>query len=221
MKKWLIVLIVLFTPFIVHAKTTTEEDIMNFISGIQNTQVDDNIIIEKTTITQTEIIIEIKENNIITTKSIPYNWNNHILTFQGGTITKGEEAKNNQNAFYLYAILENKTTCPYEEEHYYNDSLIKRLVENTSTKEIKDYNTGNTFSVLLKETTTNTYQIEYQYNLAGDDASIISIEDLDQEEILKNPNTGNIHFYITILLIIMLGITAYTFWGKEPIVEGE
>ena len=31
MKKWLIVLIVLFTPFIVHAKTTTEEDIMNFI----------------------------------------------------------------------------------------------------------------------------------------------------------------------------------------------
>ena len=220
MKKWILLLIIVLSPLMVVAKTTTEEDVMTFIKDIQNIQVDDNVVIEKTTVTEREIILEVKENNKIEEKHISYNWNNYILTFLGGTISKGQEPNDNQYAFYLYAILENKTTCPYEENHYYNQSLIKKIVENHSEKEIKDYNTGNTFSLLLTEKEPNLYQIAYQYNLAGDDASLITTEDFNQEEILKNPNTGNIHFYVTILLIIMLGITAYTYWGKDPIEKG-
>jgi hypothetical protein len=220
MKKWFILLVLLISPFMVYAKTTTKEDIMNFIDNIQNVQVDDNIRINNTSITDKEISIELLDNNRIITKTVPYSWNDNILTIVGGTITKGEEPINNQYAFYLYAILENKTTSPYEEEHYYNPSLLKKLVETNTKEVIEDHNTGDTFSIYLKEQTPNIYQINYQFNLVGDDASIVSIEE-GQDELFKNPETGNIHFYVTVLLIIMLGIAAYTFWQPEPIKKGE
>lgn len=220
MKKWFIVLVVLLSPLMTFAKTNTKEDIMNFIENIQDTQVDEDIIIEKTTITNEEIILELLEKNRVETKNVSYKWEDNILVLTGGTIQLNEEPQNNQYAFYLYSIIENKTTAPYEENHYYNASLLQKLVASNSKKIIEDHNTGNTFSILLKEITPNVYQIEYHYNLAGDDASLVMMEDFNQEEILKNPNTGSIHFYITILLLIMLGITAYTYWGKNPIEKG-
>ena len=160
----LLCLVVLFSPRMIFAKTTTEEDIMNFFSNIQNVQVDDDIIIKNNTITP-----------------IKY-------------------------AFYLYSILENNTSAPYEEKHYYNASLIKKLVDSNQLKTIEDHNTGDTFSIILKEQENQIYQIEYQYNLAGDDAPLINLEEETQGMLLENPNTGNFHFYVTILLIIMFSI---------------
>ena len=91
------------------------------------------------------------------------------------------------------------------------------MLEENTKKIIEDHNTGDTFSIILKETDNNIYQIEYQYNLAGDDAPLVSQQEINTDAVLTNPNTGNIHFYITVLLVIMLGITAYTYWGKDSI----
>ena len=57
MKKWILLLIIVLSPLMVVAKTTTEEDVMTFIKDIQNIQVDDNVTIEKTTVTEREISI--------------------------------------------------------------------------------------------------------------------------------------------------------------------
>ena len=217
MKKLLFILIVLFVPLIVSAKATTKEGVMETISTIQNTQVDDEVVIKNTTVNTNEITLELLEANKVVTKSIPYTWSDNKLILSGGTIKRGEAPENNQYAFYIYSILESKTTAPYEETHYYNSTLIRKMLEENTKKIIEDHNTGDTFSIILKETDNNIYQIEYQYNLAGDDAPLVSQQEINTEAVLTNPNTGNIHFYITVLLVIMLGITAYTYWGKDSI----
>ena len=129
MKKLLFILIVLFVPIIVSAKATTKEGVMETISTIQNTQVDDEVVIKNTTVNANEITLELLEANKVVTKSIPYTWSDNKLILSGGTIKRGEDPENNQYAFYIYSILESKTTAPYEETHYYNSTLIRKLLE--------------------------------------------------------------------------------------------
>ena len=214
MKKilFLIVVLLLF-PMTVFAKTPNQEETLNVIRGISNVTVMDGLTIESTKVDDSNVIFTIDGNEIY----IPYKFSGNKFSFTGGTITLDSnnrvigEPYDNEYAFFLYSILENKSNIPYDVNNYYNNNTIKEIVNNGLTTEYKE-NT-NTFGFSLEEVKPNTYKIIYNYFMDGDYPVVSMIVDED----IVNPATGNYNILITIMLVsvLCLGIYAYINRGKE------
>ncbi|MBQ9019372.1 MAG: hypothetical protein IJ097_03605 [Bacilli bacterium] len=211
MKKVLLILVLLLFPMIVNAKTPNLEETLKVIKNIENVLVDENIKIESTSVDDNNIIFNINGEK----KMIPYEFKNNKFSFTGGSFIINNdkkivgEIKDNEYAFYLYSILENKSTIPYDINNYYNnDNIIKLVNENYKDNYIED---TNTFGITLKNS-ANKVTIVYDYYLDGD-YPVLEIENLTDD--LKNPATGNISLLITIMLISVVLIGAYTCLGSR------
>ena len=216
MKKWILLIIcILLLPLSVFARTTTKEDLISLINSFENIQVDDNVMILSTEVQEEVIEVTLLENDLPEIRYIPYEFHDNTLTFTGGEINKESgEVTNNQYAFYLYMILESKSTAPYDESNYYNTlSLQNKIKEVTEDRKVYQ-NVGKTFGVVLERKDNNNYQIQYEYYLDGDDIISIMNPSMDNGE-LKNPDTGNFTSFVTITLFVVIGLAAYTVWGSD------
>lgn len=205
MKK-LFILILFLLPITVFAKTPNKEETFKVIKDITNVSVSEDIKIESTKVDDNNIIFIINDKEV----KIPYTFNNNKLSFTGGELilenNTVKEINNNNYAFYLYSILENKSTIPVDIDNYYNDETIKEKVNNNFNTEYKE-NT-NTFGITLEKINDNKYNIIYNYYLDGD-YPIVEIEELDDD--FTNPSTGNYNLLITVMLISVLCIGIYTY----------
>ena len=211
-------LLLVIIPIGVLAKTPNQEELIKVINSIQNVQVDDDIIINSTTIGKNKIQIEKTKNGNIILEEIPYTMEEKELEFMGGYIlidsTSGktiEDIKENENAFYIYSLLENKSLAPYNESDYYNNIRIKEIIENGQYNQLyKDQ--GNTFGISFQEEninpTTKKITIKYHYYFAGDYA-IINVDN-NQEDSINRP-TGNYSKQVTFMLIVIIAIGLYTY----------
>lgn len=195
----LLVILLLLFPIGVYAKTPTKDEALEIIGEIENVLVDENIKIESTTVTNDKIIFKI--NGI--DKEIPYTYENNKFSFTGGYYSNGN-IYDNEYAFYLYSILENKSTIPYDEKNYYNNNKIKEMIDTNYKDSYKEET--NTFGITLKKE-NEKINIIYNYYLDGD-YPVMEMEETKDE--LTNPATGNYNFMITVMLICVLSIGAYT-----------
>ncbi len=232
MKKYFIVLVVLLLPISTLAKQESKEELLKIIDDIHNVVVDEEVEILSTEVEDDSIVFDISEGGITNTHHINYQFLDNHLSFNSGYFllnnnTKGvsiDKVKNNQYAFYLYSILENLSTAPYEEENYYNEKQIYKIINRFNYEEIvkdsswkKEYtNTGKTFGIqFIREKLDNNQikvNIVYQYYLDGDDTIVINpMVEERREELLRNPETGNYSFFVTIVLFIVVGLAGYTY----------
>lgn len=209
MKKLLFLIILLLFPITVFAKTPNKEETFKIIKGISNVAVSEDVKIESTSIDDDYIIFVIDSNEI----KIPYTFIDNKLSFVGGNfIVDGNnkiigDINNNSYAFYLYSILENKSTIPYDSYNYYNDSNIKKLVNEYFATVYKE--PTNTFGITLEKTENNKYNIVYDYYLDGD-YPVMDFDKVEDTDVV-NPATGNYNVLITIMLIAVLCIAVYTY----------
>jgi len=216
MKKYVFLLVcILLLPISVLAKTATKEDLLEVINNIQDVQVDEEIKILDIEVEENQFVMTLLENDLPEIRYIPYHFDHYTLTITGGYTQKGETLpNNNQYAFYIYSILESMSTAPYDEKNYYNNSFIQNEIsqfsENNEKKEWKDY--GKTFGLTI-EKKPETFQIYYHYYLDGDDTIILY--DSNELEGLQNPSTGNFSTMVTITLMIVIGLAAYTYWDTD------
>ena len=76
MKKiFLLLLLLCILPTSVFAKANTKETVLEAIQSIKNVQVEEDIIINKVTVTDNTISMELLNNNILETKDISYEFN--------------------------------------------------------------------------------------------------------------------------------------------------
>ncbi len=206
-----LVLILLF-PITVFARTPSEDETLNVIRSISNVTVDDSITIDSVRVEDNKIILSLFGFD----HSIPYEFADNTLSFKGGFLLLDEnnqvsgEAVDNEYAFFLYSILENKSNIPYDANNYYNSETIINLVNSGLKKEYKE--NSNTFGITLNEESHGKYRITYHYYTTGDYPVLDpNIDDSG------NPATGNYNILITIMLISILGIGVYSYVnrGKE------
>ena len=206
MKKVLLFLVLLLFPIVVFAKTPNKEETFKVIKGIANVSVSEDIKIEYTKIDDDNIYFIINDEEI----KIPYSFSNNKLSFTGGTVFlengKVKDISNNSYAFYLYSILENKSTIPYDMNNYYNEETIKDKLNNEFALEYKE--DTNTFGISLEKIDNNKYNIIYNYYLDGD-YPVLELDSLGND--IENPATGNYNLLITILFISVLCIGVYTY----------
>ena len=219
MKKFiLLVLCILVLPMSVFARTATKEDLILIINSFENVQVDDDIRILSMNVGEKEIEVTLLENDLPEIRYIPYTFEDHTLSFTGGEYDKNtKELKDNQYAFYLYSILESQSSASYDEKNYYNESLIKQLGEVLVDKKVTYQNWGKTFGLTLERKDNNKVGVIYHYYLDGDDVIGLNTTYTDGE--FRNPETGNIGVYVTITLLLVIGLAGYTFWNKDKIVN--
>jgi len=198
-KKVLLLIILLLLPITVFAKTPTKDDLLQFINDIENVSVDEDIKISSTEISNDKIIFKINDQ----LKEIPYTYENNKFSFIGGYYSNGNIIDNDY-AFYLYSILENKSTIPYDEENYYNNNKIKELIQTNYKDSYKE--PTNTFGITLNKE-NDKVSIIYNYYLDGD-YPIMEVEEVSDE--ITNPATGNYNLIITMMLIGVLSLGAYT-----------
>lgn len=207
MKKLFILVILLLLPITVFAKTPNKEETFKIINNISNVLVGEDIKIESTTSDDNNIIFTINGEEI----KIPYVFSDNKLSFAGGSFTVDDNKKiigninDNDYAFYLYSILESKSTIPYDEDNYYNNETIMNKV-NSNLQDIYKEET-NTFGITLVEESTNKYNIIYDYYLDGD-YPVLELEKTTEE--FTNPETGNYNLLITIMLIAVVCVGVYT-----------
>lgn len=199
MKKILLIIILLLFPVTVFAKTPNKEETFKVIKEIENISVDENIKIDSTDITDNKIIFKVNGESI----EIPYTFENNKFSFTGGYYYNGNII-GNEYAFYLYSILENKSSIPYDEKNYYNGNKIKELIQTNYKDNYKE--PTNTFGLSLKKSNDKVY-ITYNYYLDGD-YPVMQMEESTDE--FTNPATGNYSLLITIMLICVLSIGVYT-----------
>lgn len=206
MKKIFLILILLLLPITVFAKTPNKEETFKVIKDITNVSVSEDIKIESTNIDEDNITFIINDKEV----KIPYTFIDNKLSFTGGEVilenNKVKEINNNDYAFYLYSILENKSTIPLDINNYYNNENIKEKIENDFSTRYKE-NT-NTFGITLEKIDNNKYRIIYDYYLDGD-YPIVELEEVSDD--FTNPSTGNYNLLITIMLISVLCIGIYTY----------
>ena len=243
MKKYIFLVVLLLLPISVLARQETKENLLKAIDDIHDVQVDDTVMILNTKVDDNVIQFEMEEEGKTVTRDIHYTFQDNYLSFYSGYIKMNivndtiqlSKIIDNQYAFYLYSILENLSTAPYEEENYFNSTLIEKKLNTISLDEKKDfwndtvkkleyYNTGKTFGLqLVGEKIDNSevkVNIYYQYFLDGDDTILVNpIIEAGQDELLKNPETGNFSFFITTLLLIVIGLAAYTYCNPPKIEE--
>ena len=216
MKKYLLLIIcILLLPLSVFARTATKEDLVTLIDSFENIQVDDNVKILSMQMQKNQIEVTLLENDLPEIRYIPYEIHDNTFTFTGGEINKDTgELTNNQYAFYLYSILESKSTAPYDESNYYNALCLQNKIKEVNEDKKVYQNVGKTFGVVFEKKENNNYQIKYEYYLDGDD--IISVmNNVGNNGELKNPDTGNFSSFVTITLFIVIGLGAYTVWGSD------
>jgi len=220
MKKLLFLIVVLLLfPITVFAKTPNQEETIKVIKSISNVTVIDGVTIESTDVDDQNVIFTINGNAIY----IPYQFSDNKFSFKGGRLLLDSnnqvfgEPFDNEYAFFLYSILENKSNIPYNANDYYNTSNIVEIVNNGFTTDYKE-NTNTFGFTLTKDDNFKTnngtvaYNITYNYYMDGD----YPIVSLDNDDI-ENPATGNYNILITIMLIsvLCLGVYSYMNRGKK------
>lgn len=229
MKRILLLLLMMLLPISVMAKEDDRSSLFQLIESIQNVYVDENIKILSVEVDSNNIKMEIEEDNVVNTHLIPYTFDDQTLSFQSGylTIQKGdsvsiEDIKDNSYAFYLYSILESKSSSIYEEDNYYNESLILKKLNSYSIEEwnelwsdgvIEYHNIGKTFGLVFKSKVLSDSSIRisivYEYFLDGDN-SVLMNSLVDSKGL-----TGEYHSFITILLLVVLGMAVYSCIGVK------
>lgn len=235
MKKIIFLIIILLFPIISYAKTPNQEEIITTINNINNIQVDDNIKIINMTVNDNIITINIEKDGSIETKTLECLWKEKELEFSGGNTLvnldnyKIEEIKNNEVAFYLYSILESLSKVPYNSTQYYNNDTIKNIIESDQTlfqEEKKEYkDESNTFGISLSleniNSQTKKINISYHYYYDGDYPILTKNKDNNNEDNITNPSTRNYNIFVTILLIITIGIVILTYFYKPKNNKGD
>lgn len=220
MKKLLFLIVVLLLfPITVFAKTPNQEETIKVIKSISNVTVIDGVTIESTDVDDQNVIFTINGNAI----RIPYQFSDNKFSFKGGRLLLDNnnqvfgEPFDNEYAFFLYSILENKSNIPYNANDYYNTSNIVEIVNNGFTTDYKENTNTFGFSLTKDESFktndgTVAYNITYNYYMDGD----YPIVSLDNDDI-ENPATGNYNILITIMLIsvLCLGVYSYMNRGKK------
>ncbi len=238
MKKAIFFLLLVFLfPISVLAKTTTQADVLKIIDDIENVQVDeDGTTIKNTTIDEQFITFTIESKQEEREEKIPYFWSEpHVLSFSTGKaiiqyeqgVPLLQELTGEDAAFYLYSILENKSLVPYSEDNYYSPSQIKKMIEYQGQNGIFK-NVSGAKEVWTKTDPTKTFGISFQSRKIADtqlevqiihhyyletDYPINEVSEIQErisEDTLVNPNTGNYGTMISIMLVLVLGITVYT-----------
>lgn len=213
MKKILFVIIVLLLfPITVFARTPNKEETFKVIRGINNVTVIDGVTIQSADVEDEYIVFVIYGQQI----RIPYKFEDNKFSFSGGFVLLDENNKvigdivDNEYAFFLYSILENKSHLPYDANTYYNSENLKTIINNGFSTQYKE--SSNTFGIELTkdEELEGKYFITYNYFLDGD----YPVFD-DVEEDLENPATGNYSVLITIMLIAVLCIGIYSYVNRE------
>ena len=212
-----LILLLLLVPITVFAKTPNKDETIKVIESIENVQVDEGIVIYNVSIDDIRLSLNINDNGTITTKDINYSFNEERLSFDGGTYmydpttNKLEVIENNDYSFYLYSILENKSSVPYNVDSYYNNKNIEEKIMNLQEDEKIYKDDSNTFGITLKrrKINDNKYQINisYQYYFTGDYPVMIKEETTDE---FTNPDTGNYTIIVSIILVFVLGMGIYT-----------
>ena len=207
-----LILLLLLVPITVFAKTPNKDETIKVIENIENVQVDEGIIIYSVSVDNKNIILNINDNGVVTEKKIEYIYKDNELVFKGGTYKIDNDIKeinNNDYAFYLYSIMENYSTVPYDIENYYNKTNIEKKIKEYK-EDITYIDTSKTFGIsLTKEVigASDYIHINYHYYFDGDYPIILKEEETDE---FKNPETGNYNIIITIMLMSVIGIGIYT-----------
>lgn len=224
--KYLILLLLLF-PITVCAKTPNKDETIKVIESIENVQVDDGIIIYNVDVDNNKMILNLSDNGNTTQKEINYYFDDKGLTFKGGNFIVDKNTKeltikeSNDYAFYLYSILENKSSVPYNIDNYYNNTNIIEKAKVLTENERVYIEDTNTFGITLKKEVVDNSEyinIYYNYYYTGDYPVMIK-EEVTEE--LKNPETGNYSIIITVILIITIGIGIYTYFEPDKRIKGE
>lgn len=212
-----LILLLLLVPITVFAKTPNKDETIKVIESIENVQVDEGIVIYNVSIDDIRLSLNINDSGTIATKDINYSFNEERLSFDGGTYmydpttNKLEVIENNDYSFYLYSILENKSSVPYNVDSYYNNKNIEEKIINLQEDEKIYKDDSNTFGITLKrrKINDNKYQINisYQYYFTGDYPVMIKEETTDE---FTNPDTGNYTIIVSIILVFVLGMGIYT-----------
>lgn len=212
-----LILLLLLLPITVYAKTPNKEETIKVIESIENVQVDDGIVIYNTSIEEVKIGLNLNDNGVVATKKIGYHFDDNKLSFSGGAYIYDSTTKelsvieSNDYAFYLYSILENKSSVPYNIDNYYNNKNIEEKIINLQEDEKIYKDDSNTFGITLKrrKINDNKYQINisYQYYFTGDYPVMIKEE---TKEEFTNPDTGNYTIIVSIILVFVLGMGIYT-----------
>lgn len=212
-----LILLLLLVPITVFAKTPNKDETIKVIESIENVQVDEGIIIYNVSIDQIRFDLNVNDNGIITNKSINYIFDENKLSFDGGaymfdsTTKELEMIESNDYSFYLYSILENKSSVPYNIDSYYNNKNIEEKILNLQEDEKVYIDDTNTFGITLKrrKISDTKYQvnISYQYYFTGDYPVMIKEE---TKEEFTNPETGNYTIIVSIILVFVLGMGIYT-----------
>ena len=207
--KYLILLLLLLLPIAVYAKTPNKEETLKVIEKIENIQVEDNSYIKNISIGEDKFTLIMEVNGNFIEKNINYKFTDKGLSFNGEDISLDlNDIDNNKYAFYLYSILENKSTAPYDINNYYNNSNIKEKINN-QTEVTKTYiDDSKTFGLTLSKE-NNKLKITYNYYFDGD-YPIIEKEEINGDE-FTNPSTRNYSILITVMLISIICIGIYTY----------
>jgi hypothetical protein len=212
MKKLLfLILVILLLPITVLAKTPTLEETLNVIRGINNVTVIDGVTIESTRVDESDIAFVLQGRE----EYVPYKFENNTLIFKGGCVLVDEnkqvigEIFDNAFAFFLYSILDNKSSIPYDSNNYYSTENIANMINNGFATEYSE--PTNTFGISLQEEDAGKYRIYYKYHLDGD----YPVFDLGSGDSFDNPATGNYNVLITIMLLAVLAIAIYSYINRE------
>ena len=212
-----LILLLLLLPITVLAKTPNKEETIKVIEAIENVQVDDGIIIYNASVEGIRINLNLSDNGINTTKKINFNSDDEKITFTGGKYIIDPATKelqvmeSNDYAFYLYSILENKSSAPYDIDNYYNNKNILEKISKQTEEEKTYIDDTKTFGITLKKEKLGdieSIRIYYHYYFTGDYPVMLKEEVTDE---FKNPETGNYNIIITIMLISVIGIGIYTY----------
>ena len=225
MKKLLFLLILLLLPVMVYAKTPTLEEAFKVISNINSVEVIDGVTVESARTDDENIYFTLYGQE----QYIPYTFENNTLSFYGGYVIMDGDNKvsgeifDNAYASFLYIILENKSTIPYDFNNYYSTDGIKEILNNDFKIGVEYKEPTNTFgfTIIRAEDSVrytgdldnpNEYQIVYHYHLDGD-YPVLSTDVVDGE--FENPATGNYNVLITIMLISVMCIGIYSYVNRE------
>lgn len=224
MKKVIALLLLLLVPIGVFA-STNNETIIEVIEKIENVIVDEDIIINSVKVNEKEIILNMLEEGKNFKRKVNYQEDKGIVSFSSGVMTMPIDntmrdntiIENNEYAFYIYSIIENRTNTPYEEDNYYNLDNIKKMALSISEEDINNqsidyYDSTHTFGLSLKVLNKDNDNIKYEivYHCFLD-----SNYQVNSEDVLTNPHTGNYSLHITLMLLAVLGIGAYTIYTPK------
>lgn len=215
MKKLLFLLLLLF-PITVFAKTPNREETFKVIKNIRNVTVMDGVKIDSTEVDDDYIIFTVNGEEA----KVKYAFVNNKFSFTSGYLFLDKNNKiigepfDNEYAFYLYSIFENKSYIPYDADSYYNSSTIKKIVNNSFAMDYKEKT--NTFGFSLEQVAGNKYRIVYNYYLDGD-YPVLELEGIGED--FENPATGNYSLLITVMLLSAVCIGIYTYYNPLKMKE--